>query len=284
MGRTAKLLTAIVFSFYALASQADAIMRSEAMTATSIAEYFITEDGVQVELEIGLEALPYFRNLMPDAIYEELGGEPRPIEDRLGDFFGRDFAIIYKGEPLRAGATAMGPDRRILRDPINGTPLPVQDEAPSVIKATLVYPFPEGELPKQLGFTSPGGTDIGFVAYHKGVTINDFRYLAPGYVLDLDWEDPWYSAFNAFQLKRQYSAPMSGFIYVENFEVRKEIIVRPKDMQRFVDLDLEGRQDIPVDMQPEVLRRIAEFLAMHQPVSIDGEARSGERRFYSPLR
>ena len=82
MGRTAKLLTAIVLSFHALASQADAIMRSEAMTATSIAEYFITEDGVQVELEIGLEALPYFRNLMPDAIYEELGGEPRPIEDR----------------------------------------------------------------------------------------------------------------------------------------------------------------------------------------------------------
>ncbi len=31
---------------------------------------------------------------------------------------------------------------------------------------------------------------------------------------------------------------MSGFINVENFEVRKEIILRSKDLQRWIDLGL----------------------------------------------
>ena len=68
---------------------------------------------------------------------------------------------------------------------------------------------------------------------------------------------------------------MSGFIYVENFEVRKEIIVRPKDLQRWVDLDLEGRTDIPVEIQPDIKQKVGEFLSQHHPVTIDGESVTG---------
>jgi hypothetical protein len=74
---------------------------------------------------------------------------------------------------------------------------------------------------------------------------------------------------------RQYSAPMSGFIYVESFEVRKEIIARPKDLQRWIDLGLEGKSVIPVEMQAEIKLKVAEFLSRHQPVTIDGERREG---------
>ena len=40
------------------------------MPAGTIAEFFIEEGRIRVELEIGLENLPVFRNLLPDEIYE----------------------------------------------------------------------------------------------------------------------------------------------------------------------------------------------------------------------
>jgi hypothetical protein len=114
------------------------------------------------------------------------------------------------------------------------------------------------------------------VAYHGEIAVNDFRYLTPSQVLDLDWQDPWYSHFRRRNLRRSYFAPMSGFIYVEPYEVRKEIIVRPKDLQDWIDLGLEGRESIPVEIQAELKRKVAEFLRERQPVEIDGVARTPE--------
>ncbi len=254
---------------------ADALMVNRSVEASSIAQYYIDEQGVRVELEIGLNAIDSFRNLMPDAIYQKLGHSDAPLDERLGRFFGQDLAILVDGLPLPGFVQEIGPAKRILRDPVNGTPLPVQDGAPDVIRAVLVYPFVKGALPTRMGFTAPQRIDIGFVMYHKGVAINDYRYLAPGLDLELDWGDPWYSSFTTRQMKRQYSAPMSGFIYVENFEVRKEIIVRPKDLQRYIDLGLEGRTDIPVLMQPDIKSKVGDFLSRHHPVTIDGKQVSG---------
>ena len=117
---------------------------------------------------------------------------------------------------------------------------------------------------------------VGFVAYHKSVAVNDFRFLTPAQTLQLDWQDPWYSAFSARSLRRTNFAPMSGFIYVEPYEVRKEIIVRPKDLQYWLDLGLEGRETIPVDIQDELKRKVGEFLRDRQAVTIDGESVTGE--------
>ena len=69
---------------------------------------------------------------------------------------------------------------------------------------------------------------------------------------------------------------MTGFIYVEPFEVRKEIIVRPHDIQQWVDLGLEGRDTIPAAEQDEIKRKIVEFLEPHFKVRIDGVAVEGE--------
>jgi hypothetical protein len=256
-------------------TQADALMVSEAAKASSIVEYFVDEQGVRVELELGLNSLDAFRNLMPQAIYERMGHGDTPIEARLRTFFERDLAILVDGMPLAGYVTEIGPTKRVLRDPINGTPLPVQADTPDVVSASLFYPFAEGVPPSRLVLIAPGGIDIGFVLYHKGVAVNDYRYLGSGYELIIDWEDPWYSRFKSNQLRRQYSAPMSGFIYVENFEVRKEIIVRPKDLQRWIDLGLEGRDDIPVELQADIKLKVGEFLSQHHPVAIDGEPVTG---------
>jgi hypothetical protein len=63
---------------------------------------------------------------------------------------------------------------------------------------------------------------------------------------------------------------MTGFLYVEPYEVRKEIVARPLELQRWVDLGLEGLEVIPPAMQPELLRQAAEFLREHHVVEIDG--------------
>jgi hypothetical protein len=252
---------------------ADAIVRSQAMFATTIAEYFIEEDRVRLELEIGISDLEAFRNLLPDEIYGRLGFEARPYAERLAEFVAKDLVILGPdGEPLRGRLLDIGPRPRLKRDEISGEPLPAGEEEPeTVVAATLEYVF-EGR-PETLTLGGPQMQPIpsvGYVAYHGNVAVNDFRYLTPTQTLVLDWEDPWYTAFDTRALRRTYFAPMSGFIYVEPYEVRKEIIVRPLDLQRWVDLGLEGRSTIPVDIQPELLRRAAEFLRERQRVVIDG--------------
>ena len=257
----------------ATAAFADAIVRSQAMFATTIAEYFIEEDRVRLELEIGITDLEAFRNLLPDEIYGRLGFEPRPYAERLAEFVVQDLVVLGPdGERLRGRLLDIGPRPRLKRDEISGEPLPAGEEEPeTVVAATLEYVF-EGR-PESLTLVGPRmqpQPSVGFVAYHGNIAVNDFRYLTPAQTLELDWGDPWYTAFDVRAMRRTYFAPMSGFIYVEPYEVRKEIIIRPLDLQRWVDLGLEGRSTIPVDIQPELLRRVAEFLRDRQQVVIDG--------------
>ena len=105
--------------------------------------------------------------------------------------------------------------------------------------------------------------------------INDFRYLGSEEVLRLDWDDPWYTQFDNRNLRRQYYAPISVFLYVENYEVRKEIVLRPKDLQQWTDLGLEGKEIITIAEQEDVIQKAAAFLGEHTPVSIDGKPVEG---------
>jgi len=252
---------------------ADAVIVSSAMFANTIAEYFVEEDQVRLELEIGEGDIGVFRNLLPDALYTAMGFGDAPLEDRLRLFLERDMPVFADGNRLPALIEDMAPGTRPLRDPITGEVLPTpEDQAVPVIRVTLVFPLQS--RPDSLTLYAPSETgqgNIGFVLYHEGVAVNDFRYLGSDYTVRLDWEDPWYSAFPQRSLKRQYSSPMAGFIYVEPYEVRKEIIVRPYDIQQYVDLGLEGRDVIPVDMQDEVKQKVVDFLEGHFPLRIDGQ-------------
>jgi len=249
----------------------DAIVRTQAMLATTIAEFYVEEDGVMLNLEIGLPELEAFQNLMPDGLYEQLGNEPKPLAKRYPLFFKEDLLVIPEdGEPLIGQVLEMQPKERVKRDEITGEPLPNTDEEPeTVIMARIFFPFEE--RPASLTFSSRMPANIGFVVYHSSVAVNDFRYLSPSQTLTLDWKDPWYSSFETRALRRTYFAPMNGYIYVEPYEVRKEVIVRPKDLQQWVDLGLEGRDTIPVEIQEELKRQVAEFLRTRQKVVIDGE-------------
>ena len=256
---------------------ADAIMRSQAMFADTIAEYFVEDDHVRLELEIGSNDVAAFRNLLPDALYQRLGYDDTPLKERLGKFVIEDMPVLVDDTTVVGMVTNIGPATRPLRDQITGEVLPTpEDEATVVIRATIVYPF--SERPESLTLIAPretGVADIGFVLYHKGVAVNDYRYLSSGNTVNLDWQDAWYSAFPERSLRRQYYSSMTGFIYVEPYEVRKEIIVRPADIQRYVDLGLAGETTIPAERHDEIKGKIVDFLGDHFPVKIDGELVKG---------
>ena len=258
----------------------DALIVVKAMTATTVAEIFIQEDRVRLELEIGMEDIEAFKNILPNDIYERLGNDPLPLKKRLKTFLEKEFVFNADNKQLKGYLVEINPRIRIKRDEITGEPLPIENqEQETVVFAVIEYPF-KGK-PKTVMMKPPLNSagyvvaTIGFVTYHLGLAVNDFRYLARAETLTLDWQDPWYSQFSRRPLLRRYKEPMSVFIYVEPFEVRKEIIVRPKDLQQWLDLGLEGKKIIKAEEHEQIKKKVAEFFASRDPMLIDGKKASG---------
>ncbi|MHC5018409.1 MAG: hypothetical protein ACYTFP_07585 [Planctomycetota bacterium] len=168
---------------------ADALVFTQAMKASTIAEYYIEDSGVRLELEVGANDLAAFRNLLPDELHQKMGFEPKPLSERLMDFFGEDMVILADEQTILPGRIIrMEPRKRVIRDEITGQPLPVQPEdAEFTVFAEIEYAW--SQQPSSLTFTSPGRNDpsklaaVGFVVYHKGLPVNDFRYL--GTIFDI---------------------------------------------------------------------------------------------------
>jgi hypothetical protein len=266
----------LLAAFGSVPAFADALVRTQAMSASTIAEIFIDGGRIRVELEIGPGDLAAFRDLLPDGLVARLGLEAEPLVERLPRYFAEGMPIhADDGPPLAGHLVSVEGRERLLRDEISGEPRPRREDEPEETVLFVVIDYPLAGRPERIDFAGLRGAapaSVGFVAYHEGVAVNDFRYLGPNQVLHLDWSDPWYTRFEARGLRRRYYAPMSGFLYVEPYEVRKEIVARPLELQRWVDLGLDGLDVIPPEIQPELLRRAGEFLREHQRVEIDGRA------------
>ena len=255
----------------------DAIVVTRAGAASTIAELFVESDGMRVEIEVGAGGLEAFANLFPDEVCKALGLEPGDASGRIRAFFAEDWVTRFDGSPPVPGRVVrIRPGKRLARDEITGEPLSVQpDDAADILSVELAYAWdrPPATISIRPPMSQDGQTplaNVGFVLYHEGVPVNDFRYLGAEATVDLDWADPWYSRFRNRNLRRQNVAPMSVFLYVDAFEVRKEIIVRPRDLQQWIDLGLEGKALIPVESQEMLKRQVVEFLSSRAPVMVDG--------------
>ena len=259
--------------------RADALMVTRAMKASTIAEVFIEDQRVRVELEIGADDLGAFANVLPDELYAKVTGRNESLAKRLEVFLEKDWVIQADGLQLSGRLEEVLAAKRSVRDEVTGEPLAIQPEdAEHVIQVKIAYDLvkPPSKLSVRPPRTESGvAANIGFVCYHSGLPVNDFRYLSDEFTVDLDWDDPWYSSFRHRNLRRQFDAPLSVYLYVEPYEVRKEIIIRPKDVESWLDLGLDSGGLIPVQQQREIKERIAEFLADKNPVTIDGQEVTG---------
>jgi hypothetical protein len=160
-------------------------------------------------------------------------------------------------------------------NPYTRQPIPGPPEDPRVLYAEIVYPF-EGR-PRVLEFSPPldeagrPAASIGFVTWHRGVAVNDFRFLSEKATLNLDWEDPWYSRFEQKAYKRWQESGVRAFFYIEPYEVRFEILARVKDLAAWIDLGLRGEGYIEADEFEPLKERIGNFFMERERILIDGE-------------
>lgn len=264
-------------------ANADWINLTGAETSPNIAEIYVLDDRVRVQLEVYIQDLEVFEELVPDDWIRDQGINRPTEEKRLQQFAEHKLKIVADGQRLTAEVRLVEPRlRQDRQSPFAGMVNPYTrqriPEAPAdkrVLYAEIEYRF-QGR-PQTITFTPPlddegrAMASIGFIAYHKSVPIIDFRYLSAEVVLNLDWRDPWYSKFSNPNLKRHHKSALMSFLYVEPYEVRHEILVRVKDLENWMDLGLRGDEYIEADELDPLKRRVGEFLLLKNPVHINGE-------------
>jgi preprotein translocase subunit YajC len=160
-------------------------------------------------------------------------------------------------------------------NPITRRPVPGPPEDKRVLYVELIYPF--DAKPRSLTIIPPHGkgglpiASIGFIAYHQGVPVLDYRYLSEAARMHLTWDDPWYSRFENKAFKRWQQSGLKTFLYIEPYEVRHETLVRVKDLNAWMELELRGDEFIEVDEVELLKKRVGEFLLQHSKVTIDGK-------------
>ena len=183
----------IVFTLMAVSfANADWINLSGAQNAPNIAEIYINDDHVKVELEIFVKDLVTFDRLIPDEFFVGTKIKRAALEERLQLFSNEDLQILAdNGQKLQAVLKLIEPRFRKERpspiawkiNPYTGQPIPGPPEDKRVLYAELVYPF--NKKPSSLTIIPPldakvkiSKVPIGFITYHKGVLNNDFKYSA----------------------------------------------------------------------------------------------------------
>ncbi len=265
------------------AARADWINLTGAETSPNIAEIYILDDHVKLALEVYVGDLTTFHHLVPDDWLKDANVKRPTLTERMQQFSSEMFQFVTdQGEKLQAELKFVEPRMRKDRqspyagmiNPITRRRVPGAPADKRVVYAELIYPF-KGKPPRltiipPLDEKGRAIVTIGFIAYHKAVPIIDFRYLGAPAHLTLRWEDPWYSKFDNPNLKRHHKSALMSYLYVEPYEVRHEILTRVRDMERWMDLGLRGREYIEVDEWESLKKSIGEFLLTKNKVLIDG--------------
>jgi hypothetical protein len=265
--------------------RADWINLTGAEISPNIAEIYVMDDHVRVVLEASVDNLDVFGDLVPDDWVSDLDVDRPDKAARMQHFSQHVLQVVMPdGEQLQAKLEMVEPRQRVDRkSPFVGMTNPYTrqriPEAPAdkrVLYAEIVYPF-TGK-PDSLTFIPLQDDEgralvtIGFITFHKSVPVIDFRYLGAAATLNLDWDDPWYTKFDNPNLKRHHKSALMSFLYIEDYEVRHEVLTRVKDIANWMDLDLRGDEYVEVDELDKLKQRIGEFLLARNAVLIDGKA------------
>jgi hypothetical protein len=278
------ILPGLIILLFASQVRADWINLTGAQNAPNIAEIYVNDDHVKLILEISVGDIGRFKYLLPEELFIKKGLKVPPPAERLQHFASTTFQIVTeKGKKLPARLKLIEPRLRQDRpnpfagaiNPATGRPVPGPPPDKRVFYTELIYPFTT--RPQTLTIIPPlddkgiPAVSLGFLAYHQGVPVVDYRFLTESSKLHLDWDDPWYSKFEKKALKRWQESGLMTFLYVEPFEVRHETLVRVKDMASWMDLGLKGDEFIEQDEIEPLKQRVGEFLLKHSKVRIDNK-------------
>ena len=231
-------------------ARADWINLSGAQSAPNIAEIHIEKDHVRLVLEIYVNDLDVFIDLVPDEWLKRAGKTPPPIRERMKRFSAEAFQVLADDkERLLAERKLAEPRMRLDRpnpfagtiNPYTGQKIPGPPDDKRVLFAELIYPFTQ--RPRTITFVPPvdeTGTPkaaIGFITYHEEVPVIDFRYISEAARITFPKQpgSPWIGTTRGTAglkkaLQRWQLSGVRTFLYIEPYEVRHETLVRVKDM------------------------------------------------------
>ncbi|WP_419174326.1 hypothetical protein [Desulfosediminicola sp.] len=280
--RTFLLLVTLLHS--APYANADWVNFTGAENARNIAEIYVNRDHVKIKLEIFVEDLLLFKELIPDELFRKASHDRPDLGERLQRFSEKRLQISTgSGDRLIPRIDLVEPRLRVKRtslfagklNPYTRRPIPGPPDDKRVLYVELTYPFtrrPDSlTIIPELDSSGLPIASIGFICYHQGVPVVDFRNLTSSNTVNLDWDDPWYSAFEKRQLKRALQAGVRTYLYIEPYEVRHEILVRVKDMMSWLDFSLKGNEFIEEEEFDRVRQQVAKFFLERENVLIDGK-------------
>ena len=104
---------------------------------------------------------------------------------------------------------------------------------------------------------------------HHGLPVIDHGVLTQAEVLNLNWQDPWYSHFLNPTLKRDHNDPVMAFLYIEPRQIKSEIIVRIKEIAGWANLELRDKTMIYPDEFALIKQKVGQFLLAQNKLSAD---------------
>ena len=279
--------TYLFFALLAATSlvNADWVNLTGAETSPNIAEIYVLDDQVNVKLEVYIEDLEKFEELIPDDWITDPKIKRASLEQRMQTFAAERFRFITEdGTKLSAKLELVEPRMRVDRksafagmiNPYTKQRVQAAPEDKRVLYAEIIYPF--DEKPQQLTIVPPTDergnaiTSIGFITYHKAVPVIDFRFLGQSAKLTLDWQDPWYTQFDNKNLSRHHKDPLMLFLYVEPRQVRLESLMRFSDIVEMTGFNVDDVQENLKDKHQRLELHIKKFHAEKQALNIDGQA------------
>lgn len=273
----------------AQAVSADVVLTNGSEVAPNIAVLHVKDDGVYVDLEVYVEDIPLFADMLPiEWSSDFVGGEPEVEQDSnqgSKQTVSRALSIVARDEQhLHAEIRKLEYRTRIdrasplagQRDPFSGKTVPSPPKDPRVLFVEVFFPF-QNSVPNELTILPPSQdgeplVTIGMQVFDREVPVTDFSFLAKPAELKIHWPDPWYSRFSAESLNRKAQDGTSTFLYIEPREVRHETLIRLRELAPWIGETFEVGQTLSPQHSALIVNQAASFLASRNPVTIDGKS------------
>ncbi|UWQ93929.1 hypothetical protein K3727_23055 (plasmid) [Rhodobacteraceae bacterium M382] len=237
-----------------------------------------------VALEIFVEDIKYFEDILPDSWMPPGSGSRLPEVERLKRFSQTGLSFrTADGAALPVSVRAFEPRLRVDRaspnagmiDPLTGRTVPKPPEDPRVAYAELFYGF-QDQKPERLEISSPTDSDgqpvatVGMIVFDRDVAVTDFRFLSKVARLSLNWDDPWYSKFDNPNLRRHHRYPVMSYIYAEPYEIRHEAVMRVRDAALLTGTELEG-DILSTGDRNAITQALPDLLNDSSPMTVNGK-------------